>query len=57
MASMNSGQRSGIPMLPDETSDERLFRARTIEAIKELYRRMNDAQRAINTLENQAGGQ
>jgi hypothetical protein len=29
----------GVPTLPDEFCDERTFRARTVAALKELFRR------------------
>ena len=46
----------GIPLLPDGYSDERIFRARTIEAIKELYRRVGALQEAVERLQNRLEG-
>jgi len=38
-AIISASPHRGVPAMPDTSSDERIFRARTIEAIKELYRR------------------
>jgi hypothetical protein len=34
-------QRSGVPTLPDARSDDRVFRERTVAALKDLYNRVN----------------
>ena len=46
--------RTGIPAFPDPNGDERMFRLRTIELIKELYRRVDAVQATVES--GAAGG-
>jgi hypothetical protein len=41
--------RIGIPAIPDPNGDEKIFRLRTIELIRELYRRVDAVQAAVES--------
>jgi len=46
----------GIPVMPDPNGDEKLFRLRMIEAVKELYRRVESIDRRLSSAEMEVGG-
>jgi hypothetical protein len=43
-------QRSGVPTLPDARDDDRVFRERTVAAIKDLYNRVNAIRAQLETI-------